>query len=179
MSSRERELAQSQISAEEKKRQLEKLTREQQELREQAERMGRQLDAAGQEKSGASASPQNSPRPAGSAGQRGQPAGAQGAGGGEIRDAAEQMRGATSELQRQDPSAAAGRAARAAEQLRQMEERLRSGGPGGSERANGDLRLEAQQLAEAERRIADEAARLGKDDQAGRRGHGGAAASRR
>ena len=48
-----------------------------------------------------------------------------------------------------------------------MEERLRSGGPGGSERANGDLRLEAQQLAEAQRRIAEEAARLGKDDQAG------------
>jgi hypothetical protein len=44
-----------------------------------------------------------------------------------------------------------------------MEQRMRTGTPGGSQRANGDLRLEAQQLVDAQRRIADEAARLGKE----------------
>jgi hypothetical protein len=86
-----------------------------------------------------------------------------------MRDAADQMRNAASELQREDPSAAAGRAERAAEQLRQMERRLQTGTAAGTQRANGDLRLEAQQLVDAQRRIADESARLEK----GETGNGG------
>ena len=116
LSSRERELAQSQVSPEEKKRQLEKLTREQQELREQAESLGRQLEASNQSRGSASSPPSGqSAREAD--GQRGQGRGAQGPGTGEMRDAADQMRNAASELQREDPSAAAARAERAAEQL--------------------------------------------------------------
>jgi hypothetical protein len=81
-----------------------------------------------------------------------------------MRGAADQMQNATSELRREDPSAAAARAERAAEQLRQMEQRLRTGTAAGTQRANGDLRLEAQQLVDAQRRIAEEAARLDKGE---------------
>ncbi len=84
-----------------------------------------------------------------------------------MRDAAEEMRSAANELRREDPSAAAARAERAAEQLRQMEQRLRTGTAAGAQRANGDLRLEAQQLVDAQRRIADEAARLAKGEAGG------------
>ena len=183
LSSRERELAQSQLSPEEKKRQLERLTREQQELRERAESLGRQLEASNQSRGNASSQPSGqSAREAD--GQRGQGRGAQGPGTGEMRDAADQMRNAASELQRDDPSAAAARAERAAEQLRQMERRLQTGTAAGAQRANGDLRLEAQQLADAQRRIADESARLEKGEagnggDAGRGGQGDADANRR
>ena len=173
LSSRERELAQSQLSPEEKKRQLERLTREQEELRERAESLGRQLEASNQSRGNASSQPSGqSAREAD--GQRGQGRGAQGPGTGEMRDAADQMRNAASELQRDDPSAAAARAERAAEQLRQMERRLRTGTAAGAQRANGDLRLEAQQLADAQRRIADESARLERRSRERRRsGRGG------
>ncbi len=168
LSSRERELAQSQVSPEEKKRQLERLTREQQELRERAESLGRQLEASNQSRGSASSPPSGqSAREAD--GRRGQGRGSPSPGTGEMRDAADQMRNAASELQREDPSAAAARAERAAEQLRQMERRLQTGTAAGTQRANGDLRLEAQQLVDAQRRIADESARLEK----GETGNGG------
>jgi hypothetical protein len=183
LSSRERELAQSQLSPEEKKRQLERLTREQQELRERAESLGRQLEASNQSR-GSASSPQNGQSGREADGQRGQGRGAQGQGTGEMRDAADQMRNAASELQREDPSAAAARAERAAEQLRQMERRLQTGTAAGAQRANGDLRLEAQQLVDAQRRIADESARLEKGESGnradpGRGGQGDVDANRR
>jgi hypothetical protein len=84
------------------------------------------------------------------------------AGGGEFRDVAEQMRGATSELQRQSPSSAAERAERAAAQLRKLEEQLRGESPEARQREAGELRLEAQQVADEQRRIAGEAERLEK-----------------
>jgi hypothetical protein len=159
LSSRERELAKSQAPEEEQKRQLDRLTREQQELRERAEGLRRQLDAANQARANGS-SPQNGQR-----GAEGQPGrGASSSASGEMRDATDEMRNAASELQRQDPSSAAARSQRAAEQLRQMEQRLRNGSAAGAQRANGDLRLEAQQLVDAQRRIADETSRLEKGE---------------
>ena len=82
-------------------------------------------------------------------------------GSGEIRDAAEQMRGAAGELQRQSPATAAatrrargGRPApaRATDASRQSR---------GRQRAAGELRLEAQQIADEQRRIAGEAVAAG------------------
>jgi hypothetical protein len=165
LSSRERELARAQLPAEEKKRQLEKLTREQQELRERAESLQRQLDASNQARAG---SPQQGGQsPSQPSAQSGQGRGGSSSGAGEMRDAANEMQSAANELQRDDPSAAAARSARAAEQLRQMEQRLRSGTTAGAQRATGDLRLEAQQLVDAQRRIADEADRLGRGEGGG------------
>ncbi len=133
LNDRQRELAQKQSTPEQRKRRLEELTREQEALRERAESVSRQLD---------------------------QGRGGAGAGAREMREAAGQMRSAATELQRQDPSAAAARSTRAAEQLRQVEERLRAGTASAGEPGGADLRLEAQQIVEAQRRIAGEAARL-------------------
>ncbi|HEY7497663.1 MAG TPA: DUF4175 family protein [Vicinamibacterales bacterium] len=87
--------------------------------------------------------------------------GQQGEGSG-MRGVSEQMRSAASDLQRQDPGAAADRADRAAAQLRRLEEQLRRDGPEARQRAAGELRLEAQQIADEQRRIAGEAGRLEK-----------------
>jgi hypothetical protein len=77
-----------------------------------------------------------------------------------MQEAAEQMRSATTDLERQNPNAAAERAARAAERLRQIEQLMRGESPDAQQRAAGDLQLEAQQIAEEQRRIAAEAGRL-------------------
>jgi hypothetical protein len=158
LSRRQQELAEASASADELKRQLERLTREQEELREEAEALARQID--GQPQSGRQGG-QGSP---GATGQR-QPnangAGAQETGSSRgMRDAAEQMRGASADLERANPGGAAGRAARAAERLREMERRMRGQSPEAQQRAAGDLQLEAQQIAGEQRRIAAEAERL-------------------
>jgi hypothetical protein len=80
-----------------------------------------------------------------------------------MRDALEQMRQSASELQRQDAGRAAARAADAAQQLRDAEQRMQSGTPGAPERALGDLQLESQQMAAAQRQLAAEADRLQQD----------------
>ncbi len=85
----------------------------------------------------------------------------QGQGAGAMRDVSEQMRNATNDLRRQDAQSAAQRGERAAEQLRSLEQQARGGD--GKQRAAGDLRLEAQQIAEAQRRVAAEAERLERD----------------
>ena len=70
-----------------------------------------------------------------SAGARGasSPPGSSAPSGAAMHEAAQEMRGSTSDLQRQDPSSAAARGARAADQLREMEQRLRSGSAAGRE----------------------------------------------
>jgi hypothetical protein len=170
----QRELASGGLSAEEMKRQLERLTREQQQLREQAEELARQMGRQGEQAGRQLAQPQGqqgqqqpgaqgqrgaADQPPGSQGQRGQSNDAQGAGGG-MREASEQMRSAASELRRQDPTAAAERGERAAEQLRRLEQQTRANTPGASGRTSSDLQLEAQQVAQEQRRIAAEAERL-------------------
>jgi hypothetical protein len=134
---RQRELANANLDAEELKRQLERLTREQTELREQAERLERELSRSQQ-----------------AAGQQGR----------SLRDASDEMRGATSDLRRQDLAGASARGDRAAEKLREVERRIRGANPEERRRAMGELQVDAQQLADAERRVADEAARLGRPE---------------
>jgi hypothetical protein len=141
------------LSAEERKRQLERLTREQDELRQQMEELARrksEQNAQGQSQSQdgkAGQSPSGRQQSQNSAG---------------MKDAAEQMRGSASELQRGDQKAAAEQSARAAERLRDLERQMRSDSPESRQRAAGELQLEAQQIAGEQRRVAAEANRLGK-----------------
>jgi hypothetical protein len=157
---RQRELAEGGASAEERARQLERLTREQEELRQQADALERQLRAEqGKGQGGRGQSQGTKP---------GDKAAAD-----ELRRAAGQMQSASGDLKRQDAGAAAANAGKAADGLRQMEERMRTGSTTARQRAAGDLQLEAQQVAQGQRRIAGERARIEK--QAG----GGAADARR
>ncbi len=156
LSQRQRDLARSGLSEEERRRQLEKLTREQNELRSELEQLARREGEQG-------ASRRQGQRGSGEQrqGQSGQQGSASSRAAGGMRGASEQMRAATDDLQRQDPNAAAGNGQRAAEQLRQLEQDMRGGGAAGRQRAAGELQLEAQQLADEQRRIAAEAERLG------------------
>lgn len=107
------------------------------------------------------------------------------AGGGEMRGAAEQMREAAGDLQRQDLESASQRGERAASRLRRLEQQMQQDSPESRQRAAGELRLEAQQIADEQRRIAGEADRLersgagGRADARGRSGDSGAEAWRR
>src|SRR5262249_33639115 len=78
-------------------------------------------------------------------------------------EAGEQVGSAARDLRRQDPNAASVSAGRAAEQLRRLEQQMRGGTPDARQRAAGELQLEAQQLADAQRRIAGEVERLEKE----------------
>jgi hypothetical protein len=163
---RQREMADAGLSAEELKRQLEKLTREQEQLRQQAENLARQMaqqsqpsdqQRSGQKQTGQQPSaPQPSGRP--QPGQQAQLGGAS-----SLRDAMEQMRDAASQLARQDPASAAARSEQAARRLRDLESQMQAGSPDARRRALGDLQLESQQVAEAQRRIAREADRLDRE----------------
>ena len=121
---------------EERRRRLERLRREQQALRAQLETLAEQLGR----------------RQPGSEGQSGS--------GGTVREqlrrAAEQMQRATNGLRRQDGDAAGEHGDRAEELLRRLADRLRDAGRGERAGALGDLQLEAQQIAEAQRRVAGE-----------------------
>lgn len=125
-----------QLAAEDLKRQLERLIREQNELREQAEQLAKQMQS------------QQS--------QGGQGSSAEGRKMGEVSD---EMRNAARDLGRQDPRQASARADRALQQLRSLEQQMQGARPDERRRALGDLQLEAQQLADAERRLGNEAAR--------------------
>jgi hypothetical protein len=145
LSQRQRELADAALAPEEKKRQLEKLTREQEALREQVEDIARQMNR------------QNGQSPSGQ--KSGEPS--QGSSG--MREVAEQMRAAENDLQRQAPRDAAERALQAAGRLKSLEQQMRGDSRESRDRAAGELRLEAQQIADEQRRIAGEAERLEKD----------------
>ena len=138
----QRDLAknQAQMNADEVKRQLERLTREQEELRQQAEELAKQMQ-------GGSSSSQGS-------GQR-----ASGGDSQQMRDISEEMRNAAGDLRRQDPQQAGARGSKAGEQLRGLEQRMQSARPDERRRAIGDLQLEAQQIADAERRLGNESSR--------------------
>ncbi len=142
LSRKQRELANANLNEEELRRQLERLTREQTELREQAERLDQEM----------SRSRQNQNQNQNQSGQQGR----------SLRDASDEMRGATSDLRRQDLAGASARGDRAAERLRELERRMRGQNPDQRRRELGELQVEAQQLADLERRVADEASRLGR-----------------
>ena len=80
-----------------------------------------------------------------------------------MQRAAEQMRSAASEMQRQNAGGAAASGEKAADALRQLEQQMRGSSADARQRTAGELRLEAQQIADAQRRIAAEAARLEKE----------------
>ena len=147
LSRRLAELAQASLGADEMKRQLEKLTREQTALREQAEELLRQT---GQRN--ASARSRSGQPPSGAGG------GSANQGQDALRDASDQMRSAASDLRREDPGGAAQNGQRAAEQLRRLERQVRGENAGAS--AGADVKLEAQQIAQEQGRIAAEANRL-------------------
>jgi hypothetical protein len=176
MSREQRDLARNReaLDAETMKRRLERLTRDQETLRRELEELSRQLPqrSDGERQAGNSPTPQGdaqrqgetSGQPSGRSG--GQPSsqgqGAQSslaAGGSNrqnLRDAAEEMRRAASGLQQQDPAAASESADRALERLRQAEAGLRGSTADDRRRQLGDLQLETRQLADAERRVAEE-----------------------
>jgi hypothetical protein len=153
LSKQQRDLAKSQeqMTPEEVKRQLERLTREQQELQKKAEELAKKIEAG----------PPSRPEAAPARSRRSSPdssraeADAQEA----LRQATEQMRQAAGDLQRQDPQRASASGAKAGEQLRGAEQRMQGSRPEERRRAIGDMRLEAQQIAEAERRLGNEASR--------------------
>jgi hypothetical protein len=162
----QRELARrrDQVSAEEMKRRLERLTREQEELKRQAEELARRMEGARSEQQSGQRSAQ------GQQGQPGQqsPSGQQGGGQQQgsdgrsgdaqrLREAADEMARATSELQRESPSGASERSQRALERLRSAERGLKGEPPDERRRAAADVQSEARQLAEAERTLADQA----------------------
>ncbi len=141
LSKQQRDLAKNkdQMTAEEMKRQLERLTRDQEELRKQAEEMAKQQQG-GQGARGAQ--------------------GTQGASNSEkLRDAAEQMRQAAGDLRNQDPQQASNRGSQAGQQLRGVEQQMQGARPEERRRAMGDLQLEARQIADAQRRLGNEASR--------------------
>ncbi|MDP3719699.1 MAG: hypothetical protein Q8T13_18210 [Acidobacteriota bacterium] len=151
----QRELAKNQsgLTAEEIKRQLERLTRDQNELRKQAEELSQQMQKASQAQSPGS-SPSSSP----SSGQ-----------GQSLREITDEMRKAEGDLRQQDPQQASARGERASQQLRNLEQQMQGARPDERRRAIGDLQMEARQLAEAERRLGNEAGRTGAGDDARRR----------
>ncbi|MFA5907166.1 MAG: DUF4175 family protein [Vicinamibacterales bacterium] len=156
----QRDLAKNQgaLTAEEIKRQLERLTRDQNELRKQAEELSQQL----QQQSPAARSPDSSRQQQQQGG--GQSQGAQGGQGSQadsqkLREISEEMRNAEGDLRRQDPQQASARGDRASQQLRNLEQQMQGSRPDERRRAIGDLQMEARQLADAERRLGNEATR--------------------
>jgi hypothetical protein len=160
LSRRQRELAKAVQPADELKRQLEKLSREQEALRQQAEELAREMgqQAAGQQPG----QPAGQPQRAGSSP-------SQSGAGSAVREAAGEMRNAAGELQRQSPSTAADRGDRAAAELRRLEQQMRRDNPDARQQAVGEARLDAQQIADEQRRIAGEASRLSKGADAANR----------
>lgn len=152
---------QQQMDAEELRRRLERLTREQTELRERAEQLVEQL--ASRQSAGArsadSGEPQSGQQAQGQQGEQGQ--GNASSGGNAARNAAEAMRGAASDLRREELSAAAEQGERALEHLRSLEAELSQGDPDARRRALNQAQVEASQVAEAQAELAREAESLG------------------
>ncbi|MBI3492067.1 MAG: hypothetical protein HY047_09835 [Acidobacteria bacterium] len=168
------------------KRELEKLTRDQMELRQRAEELARQMASQSSSQSGQRQSPPNakSAQPGqqtqsgqqrqagrgqqGQSGQSQQGQSGQGGGGGDasqrVRDASEQMRSATSDLRRNDPNQASASGNRALEQLKAVQRQLESARPDERRRALGELQLEARQLADAERQMSSSLTKAGSSD---------------
>ena len=159
-----------QMNQEEVKRRLERLTRDQSELRRQAEQLAQQMQQQARQmaKEGQSGKQGES----GKSGERGEPGkqaqgqspgqgGSQAAGAQALREASEDMRQAASDLRREAPDAARQRSQRALDRLQSVERGLREAGPDEQRRAAGDAQLEARQLADRQRQLADETAKSG------------------
>ena len=155
------------MTEEELRRQLEKLTREQSELRREAEELARQMQQQGSQQSQQQSQQQqqqeNSRSQQGQQQQQGKGQGGQGEQSKQnaeasraLRQASEEMQGATSDLRRQDPNQASSRGTRALEKLKELEQRMRSAQPDDRRRALGELQLESRQLADAQRQLARE-----------------------
>jgi uncharacterized protein DUF4175 len=142
---RQRELAQANLNPEEMKRQLEKLTREQTALREQTEEL---LRRSGSEARGSTP------------GRQSQSEGSQKGGSDQLRGAANEMQSAASELRRDAPGEAARSGERALGQLRRLEDQLSPPTADASSGGGSDVKLEAQQIAQEQRRIASDASRM-------------------
>jgi hypothetical protein len=80
-----------------------------------------------------------------------------------LNKALEQMRQAAEQGKREDAAGAAAKGEEAARQLRQAESQLQNGSGDAKKRALGDLQLESQQVADEQRRIANEAERLDRE----------------
>src|SRR5258708_32931210 len=78
----------------------------------------------------------------------------------DLSRAMEQMRQAASQGKQADAAGAAAKGEEAARQLRNAESRMQQGSPDARRRALGDLQLESQQIAEAQRRVATDTGRL-------------------
>jgi len=131
--------------SDELRRALERLTREQQELREQLEALADRDRFAGS----VSAQGQSQEQPLD---------------GVELHRIAGEMARATSELRREDARSARVRGDQALEQLRRLEQRVRGESDAEWSSAVAELQLEAQQLANAQRRVADEASQVKADN---------------
>ncbi len=152
-----------QMNQEEVRRRLERLARDQNELRRQAEQLAQQMQQQGRQQGD-----QRSARGEQSQGQQqgqsqGQSAGqsAAQANARALREASDDMRAAASELRRESPASAGQRSARALDRLQSVERGLREAGPDEQRRQAGDAQLEARQLADRQRQLADETARSG------------------
>ncbi len=86
-----------------------------------------------------------------------------------LREASEDMRAAAGDLRNQAPDQARQRSARALDKLQAAERGLREAGPDQQRRAAGDAQLEARQLADRQRQLAGETARLGRGGNADQR----------
>ncbi len=126
-----------------RRRALERLTREQQEIREQLEQLAQQL-AGAQPRGGGSESGESSASP--------------------LDRAAEQMRRAASELRRDDAEQALARGQQAMDELRRLAQQLRGEADDAPAGSVGELASEARQIAEAQRRVAAEAAEVAADN---------------
>jgi hypothetical protein len=153
------------MTEEELRRQLEKLTREQSELRREAEELARQMQQQGNQQSQQQSQQQqqNSRSQQGQQQQQGKGQGGQGQQSQQnaeasrtLRQASEDMQGATSDLRRQDPNQASNRGTRALEKLKELEQRMRSSQPDDRRRALGELQLESRQLADGQRQLSKE-----------------------
>lgn len=163
-----------QMNQDEVKRRLERLTRDQSELRRQAEQLAQQMQQQARQQSQQSQQRQGEESTPGERGQQGrssqQGSQAQGqstgqgsaqAGAQALREASEDMRAAASDLRREAPDAARQRSQRALDRLQSVERGLREAGPDEQRRAAGDAQLEARQLADRQRQLADETAKAG------------------
>jgi hypothetical protein len=171
------------MTEEELRRQLEKLTREQSELRREAEELARQMQRQGSQQSQQQSQQQqqqqqqqNSRNQQGQQQQQGKGQGGQGQQSQQnaeasrtLRQASEEMQGATSDLRRQDPNQARNRGTRALEKLKELEQRMRSAQPDDRRRALGELQLESRQLADSQRQLAKESQQSSQENADGAR----------
>lgn len=159
LNQRQRELER--LAEAERRRELARLTRDQQDLQRHAEELSRQM---GQESGQRQQQGQQQSRQSGQQQGQGQALG-QGSSG--VRTAAEQMQQAAGDMQRNDRPSAAQSGKRAADQLRRLEQQMRGDNADAKQRAAADLQAEAQQIAQEQRRIAADAQRLEKNAGAG------------